>query len=438
MASEDLSVTGEASSAERALSVSQLTARIKSLLEGEFPSVWVSGEISNFSRPQSGHCYLTLKDDQAQIRAVMWRTAASRVRFDLQDGMEVVCQGYLDVYAPRGSYQLVIQQLEPKGVGALELALRQLRERLAREGLFEAARKRPLPKFPRRIAFVTSPTGAAIRDFLEVLRRRWHGVHVLIVPVRVQGEGAAGEIAAGIERVNLLATSVDVLVVGRGGGSLEDLWSFNEEVVVRAIHASRIPVVSAVGHEIDVTLSDLVADVRALTPSEAAERIVPLADEIRAYLSGQRQRLASALRARAAAARSRLDAVAGSRTFRRPLERVQHLGRMLDELQARGTRAIHRRLEIARSLLEARAGSLASLSPLAVLGRGYSLTSRQRDGALLRRANQVVVGEAVVTRLAEGELTSRVEAIAPGDASSATSHAENSTNPSARRGSTPP
>ena len=290
---DELYSPSRTSPADRVLSVSELTGSIKALLEGEFPSVWVSGEISNFSRPGSGHCYLTLKDDAAQIRAVLWRSAASRVRFDLHDGLEVLCQGSLDVYAPRGSYQLVIEQIEPRGVGALEQALRKLRERLAAEGLFAAERKRPLPRFPRRIAFVTSPTGAAVRDFLEVIRRRWHGVHVLVVPVRVQGDGAAEEIAAGVALVNRLAVEVDVLVVGRGGGSLEDLWAFNEEVVVRAIHASRIPVVSAVGHEIDVTLSDLVADVRALTPSEAAERIVPAAEEVRAYLARQGERLAT-------------------------------------------------------------------------------------------------------------------------------------------------
>ncbi len=248
--------------AQTVLSVSQLTAEIKDLLESAYPEVWVSGEISNFSRPQSGHCYFTLKDDEAQIRAVMWRMTAARVRFDLEDGLEVVCRGALDVYAPRGSYQLVVQQIEPKGLGALEQALRKLRARLAAEGLFDPGRKRPLPRFPRRIAVVTSPTGAAVRDFLEVLRRRWRGADVLVVPVRVQGEGSAAEIAAAIQMVNRLATPVDVLVVARGGGSLEDLWSFNEEIVVRAIHASQVPVVSGVGHEIDVTLADLVADVR--------------------------------------------------------------------------------------------------------------------------------------------------------------------------------
>ena len=341
----------------------------------------------------------------------MWRTAAGRVRFDLHDGLEVICQGYLDVYAPRGSYQLVIQQIELKGLGALERALRKLRERLAAEGLFDAARKRPLPKFPRRIAFVTSPTGAAIRDFLEVLRRRWRCVDVLIVPVRVQGDGAAEEIAAGIELVNRLAQPVDVLVVGRGGGSLEDLWAFNEEIVVRAIHASRIPIVSAVGHEIDVTLADLVADVRALTPSEAAERVAPAADEVTAFLARQQRRLAQALRASAASARARVDALAGCRVFQRPLERVQLLQRQLDELDTRGARAILRRVELAQSLLSEKAGRLESLSPLAVLARGYSLTTRLDDGTLVRSARVVSAGDRLRTRLAEGEVTSRVEQI---------------------------
>ena len=252
------------------LTVSQLTLRIKQTLEAEFASVWVSGELSDVSRPQSGHVYLTLKDENAQVRGVIWRSVASRLAFDLQDGQQVVCRGDIDIYPPRGVYQLIIRQVEPLGVGALQLALRKLHQRLAAEGLFDPGRKRPLPRFPRRIAFVTSPTGAAVRDFLEVLRRRWRGASVLIIPAKVQGEGAAQDLVRGIRLANSLAEPPDVLVVGRGGGSLEDLWCFNEEPVVRAIHASRIPVVSAVGHEIDVTLSDLVADVRALTPSEAA------------------------------------------------------------------------------------------------------------------------------------------------------------------------
>jgi exodeoxyribonuclease VII large subunit len=400
-----------ADSGEPVLSVSQLTAGIKGTLEAAFHSVWVCGEISNFSRPQSGHCYLTLKDNAAQIRAVVWRGVASRVRIDLADGLEVICQGYLDLYPPRGSYQLVVQQILPKGEGALERALRQLREKLAAEGLFDPLRKRPLPRFPRRIAFVTSPTGAAVRDFLEVLRRRWRGVDVLIVPARVQGEGAAGEIAAGIELVNRLTRPVDVLIVGRGGGSLEDLWAFNEEVVVRAIYGSRVPVVSAVGHEIDVTLSDLVADVRALTPSEAAERVVPSTDEIGAVLMRQRQRLIVALRTRAAASRARLETLAASRVFRRPLERVQLMARSLDELSGRLTRATGHRAQTARRLLESRAAQLESLSPLGVLGRGYSVTTRMSDGRLVRKADELAHGDVIVTRFGQGQATSRIDAV---------------------------
>ncbi len=406
---------GDAS--DRVLTVSELTAEIKELLETSFPDVWVSGEVSNLSRPSSGHCYLTLKDDQAQLRAVIWRTTASRLRFELEDGMEVICQGDLDVYAPRGSYQLVIRTIEPKGVGALEMALRRLRERLAAEGLFAAERKRPLPRFPRRMAFVTSPSGAAVRDFLEVLRRRWRGTDVLIVPVRVQGEGAAAEIAAGIAAVNRLASfrglPIDCLVVGRGGGSLEDLWAFNEEVVVRAIHASRIPVISAVGHEIDVTLSDLVADRRALTPSEAAELLAPATEEIAAALRGFRKRLAAALVGRAAMVRTRLDAIAARRVFRRPRARIEELAQRLDELSSRHDRAMRRIVQNARRTAAAIGGRLDSLSPLGVLNRGYSLTMRDRNGQIVRDAATLDVGEDIVTRFAAGQATSRVERTQP-------------------------
>ncbi|HET6880673.1 MAG TPA: exodeoxyribonuclease VII large subunit [Pirellulales bacterium] len=396
---------------ERVWSVTELTAKIKDLLEGQFQSVWVSGEISNFSRPQSGHCYFTLKDDKAQIRAVLWRTSALRLKFELEDGIEVICQGDLDVYAPRGSYQLVVRQLEPKGLGALELALRKLKERLAAEGLFEAARKRPLPKFPRRVAFVTSPTGAAIRDFLEVLRRRWKGVDVLVVPTRVQGDGAAREIAAAIELVNRLSEPVDCLVVGRGGGSLEDLWAFNEEPVVRAIYASRIPVISAVGHEIDVTLADLVADVRALTPSEAAELVVPAAEEINIALRRQQQRLLLALRRRAAASRRQLEWLAARRAFRKPFDLIHDRQRRLDELATRATRTVRQRLLAARRTLDSCSVHLESLSPLGVLGRGYSLTQHLQDGRLVRDAATLSPGDLLSTRFACGRALSRVESI---------------------------
>jgi exodeoxyribonuclease VII large subunit len=399
--------------APRPLSVSELTAQIKDLLEAAFPAVWVAGEISNFARPQSGHCYLTLKDERAQLRAVIWRGAAARIRFQMHDGLEVLCRGRLDLYAARGTYQLIIDEIVPRGMGALELALRQLREKLAREGLFDPARKRPLPAFVRQIAVVTSPSGAAIRDFLQVLARRWRGAHVLIVPVRVQGEGAAAEIAAAVATVNRLRRPIDCLVVTRGGGSMEDLWSFNEEVVVRAIVASRIPVISAVGHEIDVTLSDLAADVRALTPSEAAELVAPASEDLRAALGGVEQRMAGGLRSRIAGARSRLDAVARHTVFRRPYQRLFELARRLDEWESRSRRTINGLLRLARHRADTLAGRLESLNPLAVLGRGYSLTQRTADGQIIRAAAELAPGEQITTRFARGSSTSRVETTEP-------------------------
>jgi exodeoxyribonuclease VII large subunit len=394
---------------QQILSVAELTAQIKDVMEAGFPVVWVAGEIADLARPQSGHRYLTLKDPDAQLPAVIWRSTAGRVRFELHDGLEVICRGHLEVYAPRGRYQLIVEAIEPRGIGALELALRRLHEKLAKEGLFDPARKRSLPRFPRRIAVVTSPTGAALHDFLEVLRRRWLGVDVLVVPVRVQGEGAAEEIAAAIGAVNRLALPIDCLVVTRGGGSLEDLWAFNEEIVVRAIAASRIPVVSGVGHEIDVTLADLAADVRALTPSDAAQRVAPASDEVEQALGHYRQRLTAALRSRARAARSRLTALAGQRVFRRPLALVHDRARHLDELESRGLRAVRRHAERAAGRMESLAGRLDSLSPLAVLGRGYSLTRRMADGRILRDARELAVGELLATRLAHGQAVSRVE-----------------------------
>lgn len=392
---------------ESILSVSELTAQLKTTLETAFLSLWVAGEISNFSRPQSGHCYLTLKDGEAQLRAVVWRSTAARLDFDLHDGLEIVCQGGIDLYAPRGSYQLVIRKAMPKGMGALELALRKLKDKLQAEGLFEAERKRPLNRFPHTVAFVTSPTGAALRDFLQVLGRRWRGTHVLVVPTRVQGEGAAQEIAAAIRHANRLP--IDTLVVGRGGGSLEDLWAFNEEPVVRAVAESNIPVVSAVGHEIDVTLCDLAADVRALTPSEAAELVVPSSEDIQQALRGSRQRLANALHRRAEAARETFQWLAKHAVFTKPFARVHDLARKLDETEARANRAVRRKLEQSESRLESAATHLESLSPLAVLGRGYSLTYRAETGELVRDAEQLADGEMITSRLHRGEVRSRVE-----------------------------
>lgn len=395
--------------APEVLSVSELTLAIKSELERNFTSVWVSGELSDVVRPHSGHIYLTLKDAGAQIKGILWKTAAARVKFDLEDGLEVVCRGDIDVYPPRGNYQLIIRQIEPLGLGALQLAFKKLYEKLSAEGLFDPRHKQPLPRFPRRIAVVTSPTGAAIRDFLEVLRRRWQGVEVLVIPARVQGEGAAAEIARGIALANRLADPPDVLVVGRGGGSIEDLWCFNEELVVRAIYASQIPIISAVGHEIDVTLADLVADVRALTPSEAAERVVPSAEEMRGQLANYRERLTASLGARVRHARTRLQNLAERRIFRRPHDALQELSRRVDELESRATRAVWRQLTRSKERTGALAAQLEGLSPLGVLSRGYSVTTRADDGVIVTDASQLKPGERILSRLARGQIISRVE-----------------------------
>jgi exodeoxyribonuclease VII large subunit len=393
------------------LSVTQLTALIKGVVEESFPSVWVAGEISNFSQPQSGHCYFTLKDDGAQIRAVMWRNTAARLKLKLHDGLEVICRGRLDLYPPRGSYQLVVDELQPKGVGALELALRQRREKLAKEGLFDPARKRRLPAFPKRIGVVTSPTGAALRDFLQVLKRRWRGVEVLVFPARVQGECAVDEVVAGIKAANRMTPPVDVLVIARGGGSIEDLWCFNEEAVVRGIAASAIPTVSAIGHEIDVTLADLVADVRALTPSEAAERVVPSTEDITELVRGFAIRLNQAMSTRAAHLRGRLDALASRPALSRPTEGIRLRERRADELSLRLHAAVKRVVRDRQAAMETLAGKLDTLSPLGVLGRGYSLTYTADGRKLVTAAGTLKPGQRVVTQFQQGSAISVIESV---------------------------
>lgn len=397
------------------LSVSQFTALLKGLVEAAFPSVWVSGEVSNLSRPQSGHCYFTLKDEHAQLRAVVWRTSAARMKFQLRDGMEIVCKGGVDLYAQRGSYQLVVTEAQPLGVGVLEMALLRLKEKLQSEGLFDPGRKRPLPRFPQRIGVVTSPTGAAISDFLQVLQRRWRAAHVLVIPTRVQGHGAAQEIAAAIATAQRVRPRLDVLVVGRGGGSVEDLWCFNEEPVVRALAGCKIPTVSAVGHEIDVTLADLAADVRALTPTEAAERVVPSAEDVSAHLQERGKRLGSALRRCVGLGRARLDGVAARRPLARPHAWLADHARRFDELDVAARRLMQAATQQQEQRLGSLAGKLDSLSPLAVLGRGYSITSDAQTGATLRSINKSRPGQRLLTRLLDGEVVSVVEgAVAEG------------------------
>jgi exodeoxyribonuclease VII large subunit len=403
-----------------ALSVTEVTSQVRTLLDKNFRSVWVAGEISNLKRHQaSGHIYLSLKDSAAVLGAVIWRSVAARFRFDPRDGMEVLACGRITLYPPQGKCQLEIEALHPKGMGALDLALRQLKEKLLVRGYFDPKRKKPLPKYPLRIALVTSPTGAAVRDMLEILTSRWPVAELIVCPVRVQGDGAAGEIAAAIALLNRLHHAgrllLDAMIVGRGGGSLEDLWAFNEEIVAEAIFASKVPVVSAVGHEIDVTIADLVADYRAATPSHAAADLTPdHAQELMALLK-LRGRLDDAVRHRIAVVRERLDGLAGRPALRRPLERVREQERRLDDLTARMQRAVDLKSARAAERLSALAGRLESLSPLNVLRRGYSLTRTEDQPGLVRDAAQLQVGERLRTTLARGQVISRIEEVRPGE-----------------------
>jgi exodeoxyribonuclease VII large subunit len=388
--------------------VTQITQAVKATVESAFGRVWVAGEVSNLRRPQSGHVYLTLKDERCQLQAVIFRSAASRVKFELADGLQVVVGGEMTVYEARGNYQLIVSSIEPRGVGALELAFRQLCEKLSREGLFAPERKRPIPRFPRHVGVVTSPTGAAIRDILQVMFRRFPGMHVTIYPVRVQGEGAAQEIARGIGELNRLG-GFDVIITGRGGGSLEDLWAFNEEIVARAIFASAIPVVSAVGHEMDVTVSDMVADLRAPTPTAAAELVAPLRRAIETELIETARRLRHALETRVNAASAELRTLAARSGARQLLGHVRQLMQRMDDLGTRLAAALRASVRHAAERLRGSVGRLDGLSPLRVLERGYSITRAR--GAVLRDADRTTVGELISTILFRGRLTSRVESV---------------------------
>lgn len=394
---------------DHVLSVSDLTRDIKSTLQADFSSVWVTGEVSDLARPNSGHLYLTLKDDSSQIRGVIWKTTAQRIRFPLDDGTQVLCRGDIDVYPPRGTYQLIIRQVEPLGEGALQAALRKLRAKLEAEGLFAPQLKQPIPVFPKRVGIVTSPSGAALRDFLQVAARRWHGVELVIIPSRMQGQGSADEVVRAIEQAHELKPGIDTLVITRGGGSIEDLWSFNEEKVVRAIRAASIPTVSAIGHEIDVTLADLVADLRALTPSEAAERVIPSANEIRASLDQLTKRLQSRMHSRLSDSRQRLESLSNRRVILHPEEYVRMWARRVDELQQRAQRSIAVKLQQQRDQIGAISARLESLSPLSVLSRGYSVTTK--DGRAIRSTDEVTVGDTISTQLENGIATSRIETV---------------------------
>lgn len=396
------------------ISVTELVSALKEVVETALPPCCVEGEISNCKRSPAGHIYLTLKDDTSEISAVIWRSAAARLKFQPKDGLQVLATGALQVYVARGSCQFIISRLMPQGLGELELAFRQLRDRLAAEGLFEDARKRRLPRIPRRIALVTSPTGAAVRDMIQVITRRWPPARIVIVPVRVQGEGAAEEIAQALRNVHRIP-EVDVVIAGRGGGSLEDLWCFNTEIVARAVVACRVPVVSAVGHEVDVSIADLAADRRALTPSEAGELVVPAVQELLARLTQSAARMRQILSARIERLRLRLQALESRAVLQRPLTLVDERRQRCDELAEDMLRGLQLLIERRRHQLAALAASLQALSPLQVLARGYSLTRRRDAAEVLRSVSQVTVGDLLLTRVQDGTISSQVLELQPVD-----------------------
>lgn len=364
--------------------VSELTASIKLILEDAFSNIWVEGEISNFKCPVSGHFYFTLKDERTELKSVFFKGDNSTIKFEIKDGMHVVCFGRISVYEKQGVYQLYVKGIEPKGIGALQLAFEQLKERLFKEGLFDESRKKPIPMLPDRIGIVTSSTGAAIRDMLHVLDKRFSNVEVIIYPVKVQGEGAKEEIAEAIEDFNRL-NNVDVIIVGRGGGSLEDLWAFNEEMVARAISRSEIPIISAVGHEIDWTISDFVSDIRAATPSVAAELVIAEKTELIERLDYIEERLKSF-----------------------PLDVVRQYEQRLDEIDHGLALRFRHYIELKEGYFKLLAEKLDILSPLSILNRGYSITFRELDGKVVKDSVSVGKGDVVETRVAKGSFKSKI------------------------------
>lgn len=440
------------------LTVSRLTALLRGVLEENFEQLWVQGEVSNLSYPSSGHCYFTLKDAGAQLRCVMFKSAVKNIKFRLTDGMALIARGRISVYDQRGEYQLICEYMEPAGIGALQAAFVQLKEKLAREGLFTDAHKTSLPLFPRKIGVVTSPTGAAIHDILNVLKRRFASLEVLLYPVRVQGEGSATEIARAIDEMNRMAEA-DIIIVGRGGGSLEDLWAFNEEVVARAVYRSRIPIISAVGHETDWTICDFVADLRAPTPSAAAELVIASSDELRSridMLSGRLRRSVETLLAaqygcleglrralhdprtmlghlaqRMDDLNGRLEGGLGAAVSRRrdrferlrdalqhndPKGRIDVLRQRIMLLSVRGEGLLAQRLEVIRQRFGDNAARLEVLSPLKTLARGYAIASRDSDGTVVTDAGSLAAGELLLLRLYRGQARCRVESDETGKA----------------------
>ena len=386
-------------------SVSQLTQEIKNILENNFYYVWVEGEISNTRSPISGHIYFTLKDEGAQVKAVIFRGQTRGMKFKLTDGLHVICRGMVSVYKERGEYQLILDRIEPKGVGAQQLALQQLKEKLAKEGFFDAARKKPIPMFPKKVGIITSPTGAAIRDILKVFERRFLDIGVLIYPVRVQGMESAQEISKGIEELNHLG-GLDIIIIARGGGSQEDLWAFNEEVVARAIYNSKAPVVSAVGHEIDYTIADMVADLRAPTPSAAAEMVIRSKEEFKERLSAINFQLISAIKNMTSDKRITLHRL--ERGLVDPSRRLKEIRLRLGDVTDRLGIAMTHFTEIIKKDYNHLIDRLNILSPLNILGRGYSITRKLPSMAILHDSKDVEAGDDVNVILGKGEIFCKV------------------------------
>lgn len=397
--------------ADAPLSVGELTLRLKSVVDDLFSDVCVVGEISNLTQPRSGHAYLTLKDENAQLSAAIWRSTTSKLKFDLRNGMQVVCRGRLEVYPPHGKYQLIVSKIEPQGIGALELAFQQLQDKLAREGLFDPRRKKTPPKLIRRIGVATSATGAALRDFLNILGRRTKRVDVVVAPTKVQGDGSARDVVRALNLLNAArgALRLDAIALIRGGGSVEDLWTFNEEAVVRAVAASALPVATGIGHEIDVSLSDLAADLHALTPSDAAARLVPEDEAFVRALDDWKIRMRRGLERRIETANERLRRIEASRAFVAPTETLtEKRAQRIAEIENRLSQKIDETLKKAEFRAAEAAAKLEALSPLSTLARGYSLTLRASDRKLLRRAADVAPGQTIETRLADGTVRSVV------------------------------
>jgi len=390
-------------------SVSELTAEIKEHLETEFPDVWLRGEISNFKRATSGHLYFTLKDSGAQISAAIWRSTAERLSLQLVDGMEVLIRGSVEVYAPQGKYQLIGNQVKAVGEGDLQKAYQLLVEKLRKEGLFEQAHKKPLPRLPEKIGVVTSPVGAVIQDICKILGRRYPAAQIVLFPVHVQGEDAPEEIVNAIQYFNRTqnpAHKVDVLIVGRGGGSLEDLWAFNDERVARAVFASTIPIVSAVGHETDFTICDFVADVRAATPSMAAELVAPKATDVLNALNATLHSMQSDLMNRIEEQRALVRELVGSYAFNKPVSDMHTLFQTLDRLSERMDFSITQKLERTASLLSNLAQRLDALGYEQTLRRGFSMVFK--EGKVVRSAGDIKAGDEIVIRFADGEKSARL------------------------------